>query len=267
MEISIAAGSKSSKSVKVPGRAWAKSNGFTICSAAASVNRRTQLPLVSDCLNMIKGMNWATAEPDDTPRRWRRRMLFAGITLAGLSLAVGSMFWLIQAIRARGEPVTFAELDAYYPAPPADKNAADLWLRADAALLAAEGSGSARALPYFGMSRDPPLPRQFWAELEQSRQFLAANAEAMRLLHEAPELGGQARFPGSLNTRTAATSGWLTRARQMRAGGRALMLETDVSAHEGAGRGAVESIRAGTFLAQSLASEAVMRSQLVRVAL
>ena len=203
---------------------------------AASVNRRTQLPLVGDCLSMIKGMNWATAEPDDTPRRWRRRMLFAGITLAGLSLAAGSVFWLtwqsqlnrqIQAIRdaaslSRSQSWTLTirrrrqiRMQRIYGC---------AWRRAACGRRNRLGMGIA----ILRNESRSATARTILGELERSRQFLAANAEAMRQLHEAVVLGGQARFPGSLNTRTAATSGWLTRCEQMRACGRALMLETDV---------------------------------------
>jgi hypothetical protein len=220
-------------------------------------------------------MNWATAEPDDTPRRGSRRLLLGGIGLATLGALAAFLLWLswqnevgrkLRAIRERGEPVTLAELDDYYAAPPGDEDATALWLRGGAALAAVQGTALNQDLPYFG-AKDAPLPGQPWENLNRAEQFLAANAESIRLLHDAAKLGGRGRFPGSLDAWGSGANAIHARLPQLRACGRVLMLEADVRAHEGDSRAAAEAVRTGVLLSQALENEPLLVSQLVRCAL
>ena len=81
-------------------------------------------------------------DPSETKRFQRRRVLLAGVVIFALfSVIFGVTAFIsrtsgpnlrakLDAIRAVGEPVTGAELDAWYPTPPASENAATVYVEA-----------------------------------------------------------------------------------------------------------------------------------------
>lgn len=204
------------------------------------------------------------------PRR-RVRPLLCGIVAVPIVclLAAGALRWgqgrtitgKFAAIRARGEPVTAADLDAFYLRPPADKDATRLWMTAGAKLNTVGQQASIAKLPFLDDVPAPPPPREPWKELPLAEQFLKDNAAAMRALHEAAALGGAARYPLDFS-QVDWSPGHL---HFIRPCGRCLALEAHVRAHRGDAAGAAQSLRTCLSLANSLENEPLIVSQLVRI--
>ncbi|HEY2838951.1 MAG TPA: hypothetical protein VGJ26_07375 [Pirellulales bacterium] len=219
-------------------------------------------------------MTWPAEEIADPKHKpfWRRkRWMFAGaFALVGFAASIyvvtgwSEVARLKAAIRARGEPVTHDELAEYYARPPADRDATRLWLSAGQSLELAAGAQAARKLPFLGDVALPSLVGQPWAELEPARQFLQKNSEAMRQLHDAADLGGEARYPVDFR---AGIFTLLKHVQMLRNAARCLALEANARAHSGDMHGAAESLRTGLLLAESLKNEPIAVSQLVRIAI
>ena len=159
-------------------------------------------------------MNWATAEPEDSPRRWWRLALIAAATVIAATVAVtvfalrreaGRVEGMLADIRARGEPVTGAELDAFYARPKAEEDATELWVRALAEVertIELPRSGEYSKVPIQGNAesagRRVPLPGAQWDDLTLSQQYLHEVAASMEALHTAADFGGHTRYPGSI---------------------------------------------------------------------
>jgi hypothetical protein len=217
-------------------------------------------------------MKWVNRERDESVSRWPRRIMFgaAGLGLFLFSLTL-VLWWTWQSvlsrhlaeIRARGEPTTYVELDAYYARPPAGQDATDLLLRAGRVLRMSEATAETRKLPYVGEAADPPRPGQPWSDLDLARQFLVDNAEALHFAHEAAELGGRARFKIVVGQNAIALP--FEHLQTLRAAVRALRLEADVRVHSGDIQAATASVCAGIVLSNALEKEPVLVSQLVRL--
>ena len=124
--------------------------------------------------------------------------ILAGVALVPIVLvviAVFSMLWTTgraagraeQAIREAGEPLTLAELDAWYPYVPDEENAALIYERAFRK-LAAPRYAQADYLPVAGYADLPPpgqpLPKVNGLAVAQ---YLADNEEALDLFHQAAQ--------------------------------------------------------------------------------
>jgi len=214
------------------------------------------------------------------PQRHRARWLLRGILAVPIVFLVagGVLWWThgrvvarkLEAIRARGEPVTAADLEAYYVRPDADKDATSLWITAGtrlsaAARLAVGGQPTPVAkLPFLGKGPDPELPGQPWTELPIAVQFLKNNAADMQLLHEAAAIGGAARYPTDFSKGITMLS---QEVQNLRTCARCLALQAMVRAHQGDAKGAMDSLRAIQALAQSLDNDPAMLSQQIRMAI
>lgn len=212
------------------------------------------------------------------PQRRRARWLLRGILAVPIVfLVVGGVLWWtkgrvvarkLEAIRARGEPVTAADLEAYYVRPDADTDATLLWITAGtrlsaAARLAVGGQPTPVAkLPFLGNGPDPELPGQPWAELPIAVQFLKNNAADMQLLHEATAIGGAARYPTDFSKGITMLS---PEVQNLRTCARCLALQAMVRAHQGDAKGAMDSLCAIQALAQSLDNDPAMLSQQIRM--
>jgi len=140
----------------------------------------------------------------------------------------------IQAIKSAGEPVTLSELNAWYPEPPTDKNAAPLY--ADAFALVENDS--------------------------ESPNFVSKNQKALELLHLA-SARSSCRFPVDLS------KGWeasLPPFGKMKVCGLLLRDAAIQQARKGRSDAAAESCLDGLGLIQSLAQVPMLISQLVRFA-
>ncbi|HEY4312378.1 MAG TPA: hypothetical protein VGN12_23215 [Pirellulales bacterium] len=204
----------------------------------------------------------------------RRRIYVASAALLACLLLGGIFSWAmlqnrftsrIAAVKARGEPLTYAELGAIYPHPPADQDTTDLLIQAGEALAASAKDAAWRPLPFISEGREPPQVGQPWAELALAEKFLTDNATSVRQLHEAAALGCLARFPGV--TTPDAVGAVLNYASPLRCAARVLRLESNVRAHSGDAQGAIEAVTAGLTLQRSLANEPLIISQLVRLAM
>jgi len=140
----------------------------------------------------------------------------------------------LEGIRQAGQPVTLAELKAWYPEPPAGENAAPLYAEAFAALAAAEA---------------------------KSPSFLAKNEAALALLHKAAAKR-QCRYPIDLGEAfvKAPHLGKLKTCAQL------LGREAVASAGKGRADLAAQFLSDGLGLGRSLEQEPLLISQLVRMA-
>ncbi len=195
--------------------------------------------------------------PVRPPRR--ARWLLRGVLAIPVLFAVAAaiVWWTqgrtvahkIQAIRERGEPVTAAELEAFYETPPHDEDATRLWTTASSYLSQAGGTQLARQLPFMGDAPEPPPPGQPWKELPLAEQFLKDNAAAMKMLHDAARTGGTARYSTDFSQGFMMLLPDVQNARQSM---RCLLLEAHVRAHRGDAAGAADSLRTGLALARSM---------------
>lgn len=180
----------------------------------------------------------------------------------GLVRSQNEVARLTAAIQARAEPTNVSELEAYYRAPPRDRDATLLWLGAAKSLQDAERA-KPHFLPsvFFESSYRPPAPGSPWPDLEHARRFLDQNHAAMQQLHDAAALGGAARYPLTFK------SGWviLDDLAALRRAAYWFEFEANVRARDGDYHGATESIRAGLLLSQSLEYEPITATQLVRM--
>src|SRR5687768_12805274 len=118
-------------------------------------------------------------------------LIVVALTISNGFLSSGNRKRL-DAIAARGEPVTLAALDKFYKPVPDASNAALVWLKGHAAL-----SPDLAALPI-----TIKLQRGVRVAPEQLRivsEALATNKEALALFRQAAALS-QSRYPISLNT-------------------------------------------------------------------
>ncbi len=137
-------------------------------------------------------------------RRWKRRLGYGALVL----LLTGGIFYAglryhwrhefrqrLEAIRALGYPLTLEELDAWYQWPPATENAA-FWIL-EAVGRYQEPADTNDGWDLWFLVRDPPsaptapLDDRLRASLDR---HIAANAEPLKLLHEAALLT-ECRYP------------------------------------------------------------------------
>jgi hypothetical protein len=215
-------------------------------------------------------------QPEQVPPSGKsRRLKIALLVLAGLivlylvyrhslSVAIQSR---LDAIRHAGYPATCAELDKWYPQPPAGQNAADVYNEAFAHYNMWTNSNPERAkrylLPISGMAKLPqrtePLPggmKQLVAE------YLSDNSEALRLLYQATSMKS-CRYPIDLSEGFAMR---ITHLNKIRQAARLLELEAIHNSEEQKPQQAVESVIASLGVLRSLNQEPMLISYLVRLA-
>lgn len=181
------------------------------------------------------------------------------------TIAPSSMEAELQRIRAAGEPVSVADLEAFYSAPPLDQDATQLWVTGMAPLDKPPFKSSANGLQLVGNGPEPvPLPGQSWPQLAAAEKLLSDYRESLDAIHEAARRGGRARFP--LRFAEGAQMP-LPHADQLRAANRLLGLEATVAAHRGKSEAAVDSVVAMFAAVRSIEQEPVIIVQLARMAL
>jgi len=141
----------------------------------------------------------------------------------------------LEAIRQAGQPVTLAELNAWYPEPPAAENAAPLYAEAFAALA---------------------------VEDAQSSSFLAKNQKTLQLLHQAATRT-KCRYPVDL---TEGYTAKLPHLAKIKTCAQLLGKEAVSNATKGRVDLAAQSVVDGLRLDRSLEQEPILISQLVRMA-
>lgn len=188
--------------------------------------------------------------------------LVLGIGLAGLivwNLSRPVTDARVQAIHAKGYPVTLKELDASYKPPPDSENAALILTNAFAKPLLASNLADnllvARLLPARGKPLSPDDKIEFAA-------LLATNKGALDLLYQAAKLKAS-RYPIDL-TQGAFTL--LPHLSKIKSATGILATQGLILAQDGDSEDAVRAFVAAARTADSLAEEPLMISQLVRYA-
>lgn len=170
----------------------------------------------------------------------------------------------IQRVKARGEPLTSAELNDFYELA---KGRPDMTRELMDALRICEAAGKApeaQALPIVGQGVDPPPRGQPWAQLGEAEKYLAGQKQALDTFHEFELKNGTVRFPVDFAPGVATL---LPETQRVREGSRALALDFHVHRHKGEISEAVDSILAQIALAGALEAEPTLVSQFVRIAI
>lgn len=166
-------------------------------------------------------------------------------------------------IRAAGEPASAAELHDFYVVPPEDTDCTSLWLEAIAPFDSQSYTKACESLPIVGDAPKIPPPGEPWPEQAAVEAFLEQYADSMKLMHQAAQQHGTARydidFEAGFDTK-------LDHVDRLRSAARMLMLEAHLRAHRGDADGAAESIGAILRVSESLRDEPLLVSQLVRYA-
>lgn len=147
-------------------------------------------------------------------------------------------------VRAAGEPLTMAELEASYCLPADSRDATELWIAAANVFRSKAYQKAADVLPSGDLRNFLPDVDGSWPEQGVVEQFLAEQSSLLAKLHEAASFGGAARYP----TRFADDPMFGNAvAFQHEFTGRALhllLLEAKVHARHGDVRATVESVHA-----------------------
>ena len=202
-----------------------------------------------------------------------RRVTIAFVLLAVVLLALPLAAKLIRGsagsalqqeydrIRASGQPLTYAELDAWYERPAS--NVADLYLKAFDAHVEPSPELQAR-LPWEKDGAALPPEAQTLQDAMRSaiQEYVRLNSGSIALLREAT-IRPCCRYPVDLRKGPAAELGHLAK---VRSSVRLLADQAVLLADTGSPDGSVESLLGAFTLANSLQNEPLLISQLVRVA-
>ena len=192
--------------------------------------------------------------------RWTKKLgvwgwisvVVGGFALTLVMVVVGSIYWqrsrvetMIARIRSAGEPVTLAEFEETLPAIPPERDATRLWFDGFAVNGPPDPARFAK-LPFVGAEQpdESPLPGSPWPELALAEEVLADHAVALKVFHEAAELGGAARLNPMLDPRTLAL-------KAPRAAVRLLLVESHVRAHKGEVEPTVASLHAALAIGKA----------------
>jgi hypothetical protein len=209
--------------------------------------------------------------PNGKPRRWRTLLFaLAGLIVLyfayrhGLSAAIQAR---IDAIHRAGFPATCAELNTWYPQPPAGQNAADLYEEAATHYNKWTSNDTARAklnlLPVVGIAKFPARTEPLAADTQRlAAEYLGDNAEALRLLHQAAAVK-QCRYPIDLSQGPLSRLNHLEKLRQA---ARLLDLEVIENAEQQKPEQVTESVISLCGIVRSLHQEPLMISYLVSFA-
>ncbi len=203
-------------------------------------------------------------------QRWRRRFIVGSVAVFVVAPAVlGGIAWRsqavleqeMQAIRAKGFPASPADLEKSCPAPPKEKNAAETYQQS----FQIQDKTTSRA-QYDDMMRqynDTPKRGPLAEALhQQMAAYLEANAEALRLLHDAAGRT-ESRYPLDFSKGFNMPLSHLGKLRQS---ARLLQIEAFVAAEDGDTRRALDAVTAALAVGNSIRQEPVLISQLVRIA-
>ncbi|HEV7224997.1 MAG TPA: hypothetical protein VGN42_19995 [Pirellulales bacterium] len=218
-----------------------------------------------------------TTEQPDVGVQPRRRMgpglivlvaALAMLLLLAAAFMIGSLVsaWRVRTelakIREADEPLTLADLDAFYASPPKERDATELWLSAFAVLDSPAYQNDVKELPVVGEGDAVPLPGKPWPQFDAAEVFLAKYREPLEKMHQASKRGGEARFPMNFSDGDAMLLAYVPR---VRAAVRLLKLESEVHAGRNDPHAAAESVRAIFAAARSLERLPLLVSQLARI--
>ncbi len=212
----------------------------------------------------------AEQESVEKPRR-KREVLQALVVLLVILIASFVCFRIIlrsklnsrlDAIRAEGYPVTYAELDAWYTIPESAENAAEIFKDSFSHYNWWEDGEKRKQLPVIGMARLPLRTEPLTEETKSLiAQYLADNQQALELLHKGAAIE-HSRYPVDLSKGLEALPAF----GPIREGARLLKLEAILHVENDKPEQASDSITSAFGLTRSLSREPVLLSQLVRIA-
>lgn len=199
-----------------------------------------------------------------TIKAWHVAAVLFGILLIGFGAFRVAMQMRLRdrmaAIRAAGEPVTFAELDAWYKTPAMGGNAADYVTQALASLKVPEGE-EREPIPLLGTAQLPartqPLDPNTRTLIDG---LLANNRGVLDLLHQSAAIE-QSRYPVDLKR---GLSTILPHISEMSKAARLLALEAAAHADRGEAEPATRAVAAAYALARTLLREPTAVSQTTR---
>lgn len=194
-------------------------------------------------------------------------LIFIAIVAAGLySLSSSSRLnQQLADLRSRGLPTNGAELNAYYAVPSDVRDTTEQWTAAINAVLVANIGSKAQGIPFVGDGQTPVPPLdQEWPELEASRSFLKELDDEMKLIRQAADAGGMARYPVDF---TAGYNTVLLAQQETRTLARLLKLSAYVHAHDGQDLETLNDVTAIFTVSESLRGDPVLISQLLRIAI
>jgi hypothetical protein len=180
-------------------------------------------------------------------------------------LARGRGEWEAEVARVResGDPLTGAELEAFYKIPQGEDDLTALYVRALASCKI--DFDATRDLPVVGTGSDEiPLPPEEWPQLEQAEAYLAHFRAPLDNLCAASEQQGSVRYPINLRDPTSMQHQHVM---QIRDAHRLLELRWPCQVHRGDYIGATNTLIAMQRLPNTLRREPSDTAQLVRAAL
>lgn len=188
-------------------------------------------------------------------------LLFMAVLAIGSFVSARQLQAELDKIRAAGEPVTVADMEAFYARPPKDRDATQLWLDAFAVIDSPAYKSDANALPIVGEIEAVPSPGEPWPQIDDAEEFLAKYREPLEKMHQASESGGEARFPLKISDGIALTLPY----QPLRGAVRLLKLESEIRARQGDARAAAESVRAIFAAARTFERQSFLVSQLIQI--
>jgi hypothetical protein len=200
----------------------------------------------------------------------RRRLKIAAALAVLLCIAVPVGWWwrqhqqvdaALRAIRARGEPVTPAELYAMLPSIAREKDCFLLY-QADERTWMRPYRPKLWTLAPFNSDKTLPALGEEWEDAEFAEQFLAEADKDFARWHQAAALGGAANFPIHVEEGYGGLVPWV---QPMRGIVRSLILEAYIRARQRNFTASADSLMDAVLIAQSLEHNPLAVSQLVRM--
>ncbi|MEZ6041621.1 MAG: hypothetical protein R3C20_14035 [Planctomycetaceae bacterium] len=189
---------------------------------------------------------------------------FIAISLVIAGLVAGNRLERQMAeIRLAGLPIGFADLDEFYVLPEGTADTTTLWIEAINVAAAIRLDDTTRTLPFIGEG-DLPRANEDWDQIELAQQFLKTHEAALRIIHQAADAGGAARFPVQLS---AGPNAVLSSAFESRQVARLLQLEAAVFARTNRHDRALKSTLAIHAVSSALQAEPVLLTHLMRIAI
>ncbi|TKJ33954.1 MAG: hypothetical protein CEE38_19105 [Planctomycetes bacterium B3_Pla] len=211
--------------------------------------------------------DFAVQDNKTTPKKRRRvtvlRVIMVLLLVAGCAFAIFRLSLRlklnarIEAIRAAGYPVTFAELDEWYAMPDGAENAADAIL--DALSYCQEWEHqSLEPLPLVGHAELPARTEPLASEtMSLMSEYLDDNRQALDMLHKAVADIEHCRYPVDFSAGINMEMSYLS---DLRRGARLLQLEAILHAEKVKPQLAVRSVMSTLDLGRSLAREPMIGS-------
>ncbi|MFZ2657434.1 MAG: hypothetical protein WAX69_21035 [Victivallales bacterium] len=201
----------------------------------------------------------------------RKKLLIVLAIVLFIAVAYFSWFFILEhkihskacEIRNSGYPASPEELEEWYIEPPVGQNAAFLYLESFKKFKNRPKNVDEKDMMVFGSAEIPPAGTAISeALLENAKDFLLANTEALELLHKAAALGS-CRFPVEIKD-PERNLAYLSNLRQT---AKLQQLEAVVYAEEGEKTKAFEALMDSCRIASALENEPLLDTFIVQMAL